>query len=72
MASLAAFAVVTASLTSFNAAPSVLYDDFKGYNKTLWEYADNSMGTTDGCKVWYLKVSGVADPWRTAPRWTDP
>lgn len=33
----------------------IYYDDFTTYNSTLWSYADKSMGTTDGCKVWYLK-----------------
>lgn len=34
---------------------AALYDDFSTYNASVWKYDDQSMGTTDGCKVWYLK-----------------
>ena len=30
-------------------------DDFATYNSSMWSYADRSLGTTDGCKVYYLK-----------------
>jgi len=33
----------------------LLYDSFTTYNDSLWAYSDMEMGTTDGCKVWYLK-----------------
>lgn len=34
---------------------AILYDDFTTYNSSVWSYADESLGTTDKCKVWYLK-----------------
>lgn len=48
-----AVAIAASLLGSPHAAR--LFDDFTTYNSTIWEYADGSMGTTDGCKVWYLK-----------------
>ena len=30
-------------------------DTFLNYNASMWSYADKSLGTTDGCKVYYLK-----------------
>lgn len=32
-----------------------LFDDFTTYNASVFKYDDEKMGTTDGCKVWYLK-----------------
>ena len=37
------------------AAGRIVYDDFTTYNSSVWSYDDGSMGTTDKCKVWYLK-----------------
>ena len=31
------------------------------YNSKLWDYADKSLGTTDGCKVWYLKNHSIVN-----------
>jgi len=30
-------------------------DTFVTYNASMWSFADKSLGTTDGCKVYYLK-----------------
>ena len=32
-----------------------LYDDFTSYNSSTFAYDDNTLGHTDGCKVYYLK-----------------
>ena len=40
---------------------SVVYDSFTTFNASVWSYADESMGTTDGCKVWYLKNHSTVD-----------
>jgi hypothetical protein len=40
---------------------ATVYDDFSTYNSKLWDYADKSLGTTDGCKVWYLKNHSLID-----------
>jgi hypothetical protein len=32
-----------------------LYDSFLTYNTSIWTYDDRKMGTTNKCKVWYLK-----------------
>jgi hypothetical protein len=47
--------VYGATAAAAAAAAPLLYDDFSTYNTSLWTYADGSMGTTDKCKVWYLK-----------------
>ena len=38
--------------TSVAGGGTALYDSFTTYNNSVWSYADGSMGTTDGCKVW--------------------
>jgi hypothetical protein len=42
-------------------AAAPVFDNFSTYNSKLWEYADESLGTTDGCKVWYLKNHSLVD-----------
>ena len=32
-----------------------LYDDFTSYNSSTFSYDDQTVGHTDGCKVYYLK-----------------
>mmetsp|Transcript_8544 Transcript_8544/g.21996 ORF Transcript_8544/g.21996 Transcript_8544/m.21996 type:complete len:282 (+) Transcript_8544:15-860(+) len=41
--------------------PPPLDDSFTTYNSSVWEYADSSMGVTDGCKVWYLKNQSMVN-----------
>ena len=38
-----------------------LFDDFTSYNASVWQYDDKKMGTTDKCKVWYLKNHSHVD-----------
>ena len=39
-----------ALLHPHSATASIVYDDFTSYNTSVWEYADNVMGTTvRGC-----------------------
>ena len=48
--------LLLAAATSQPIADGVaLYDSFTTYNSSLWSYADQTMGTTDKCRVWYLK-----------------
>ena len=49
------FVQVLLGVWSHSFALPTLYDSFTTYNASIWSYADGSMGTTDGCKVWYLK-----------------
>ena len=44
---------------AFNPHPSS--DSFTTYNTSMWNYADQSMGTTDKCKVWCKCSSALAD-----------
>jgi hypothetical protein len=52
-------AFVLANLVASALAAVELYDDFTTYNNSVFAYADNSMGTTDDCKVWSVVAFGV-------------